>query len=458
MKESEEKIKKYLEEEYQLNDYELEVKDGWIIINTESDVNVPKNLEKLFPFEKVKFGKVGGNFSCEDCSSLLSLEGAPEKVGGDFSCFGCSSLTSLEGAPKKVGGDFSCSRCSSLTNLKGAPEKVGGDFSCSRCSSLTNLKGAPREVGKGFSCDQCVSLTSLESAPKEVSYFYCGSCSSLTSLEGAPEKVGGDFYCNNCSSLTSLKGSPKEVAGRFSCNNCSSLTSLKGAPEKVEDVFDCSDCSSLMSLEGAPEKVGGYFNCSNCSSLTSLKGAPKNLGDRMCSDMEYNSDFDEDEDGEFEDEDGEFESDEVDERLVYLSEILARFINQGGLELSDKDKDKLYKKVIKDAGFNSKLQDFKDELQKKIDMFEVDSDQLCDYERLDEIVNQVSYSMDVVPNVVEDVILADGKITINDIYELNHIMDAQEYHNEKRFIFYANFFEKVVEMAKKGKLKIVENN
>ena len=386
MKESEEKIKKYLEEEYQLNDYELEVKDGWIIINTESDVKVPEKLEKLFPFEKVKFGKVGGNFSCEDCSSLTSLEGAPEKVGGIFYCYNCSALTSLEGAPEKVGGNF-----------------------------------------------------------------YCYDCSSLTSLEGAPEKVGGSFYCRECSALTSLKGAPKEVGGNFSCSACSSLTSLKGAPEKVGGSFYCSDCSSLTSLEGAPEKVGGNFYCYYCSSLTSLEGAPEKVGGRMIADKEYNSDFDEYE---------EFEYEEFNEDLVYLTEILARFINQGGLELSDKDKDELYKQVIRDAGFNFELQDFKDQLQDKIDTFESDLDQIYYLERLCEIVHKILYSvsMDELSNAAEDVILADGKITIDDIYELNHIMDAQEYHSEQRFIFYGMFFEKVVEMAKKGKLKIVENH
>ena len=408
MKESEEKIKKYLEEEYQLNDYELEVKDGWIIINTESDVKVPEKLEKLFPFEKVKFGKVGGNFSCEDCSSLTSLEGAPEKVGGIFYCYNCSALTSLEGAPEKVGGNFYCNNCSALTSLEGAPGKVVGNFCFQECTALTSLKGAPEKVG-GF--------------------FAFIDCSSLTSLEGAPEKVGCHFYCYKCSSLTSLKGATKEVGGDFSCIGCSSLTSL----------------------EGAPEKVGGNFYCYYCSSLTSLEGAPEKVGGRMIADKEYNSDFDEYE---------EFEYEEFNEDLVYLTEILARFINQGGLELSDKDKDELYKQVIRDAGFNFELQDFKDQLQDKIDTFESDLDQIYYLERLCEIVHKILYSvsMDELSNAAEDVILADGKITIDDIYELNHIMDAQEYHSEQRFIFYGMFFEKVVEMAKKGKLKIVENH
>ena len=39
---------------------------------------------------------IGGYFSCYYCTSLTSLEGAPEKVGGDFDCNACHSLISLE--------------------------------------------------------------------------------------------------------------------------------------------------------------------------------------------------------------------------------------------------------------------------------------------------------------------------------------------------------------------------
>ena len=58
-------------------------------------------------------------------------------MGRDFSCDNCSSLKSLNGAPKKVGGDFSCAHCWDLKSLEGAPEKVGGVFYCSYCSNLT---------------------------------------------------------------------------------------------------------------------------------------------------------------------------------------------------------------------------------------------------------------------------------------------------------------------------------
>ena len=45
---------------------------------------------------------IKNDFSCSDCTSLTSLEGAPKEVGKDFYCSGCTSLTSLEGAPKEL--------------------------------------------------------------------------------------------------------------------------------------------------------------------------------------------------------------------------------------------------------------------------------------------------------------------------------------------------------------------
>lgn len=119
-------------------------------------------------------------------------------VDGDFSCWECKSLTSLEGAPKEVGGGFYCFICKSLTSLEGAPQKVGRDFNCWGCTSLKSLEGAPKEVSGEFDCHSC----------------------ALTSLEGAPEKVGGDFSCETNSSLISLEGAPKEVGGNFRCGYC----------------------------------------------------------------------------------------------------------------------------------------------------------------------------------------------------------------------------------------------
>ncbi|MBR5296455.1 MAG: hypothetical protein IKU29_01135, partial [Parabacteroides sp.] len=112
------------------------------VVNVKGSVFINQDVAII----DVQFGEVKGHFSCYNCQSLTSLQGAPKKVGNWFSCSGCNSLTSLQGAPEEVGNWFSCSGCNSLTSLQGAPEEVGGCFYCSQCSSLTSLQGASKEV------------------------------------------------------------------------------------------------------------------------------------------------------------------------------------------------------------------------------------------------------------------------------------------------------------------------
>ena len=115
------------------------ITDGNVINSKKSIVISDTDLiNGKLPF---KFGRVDKNFICMKCTSLTSLEGAPQKVGGDFDCRMCTSLASLEGSPQEVGGTFSCMNCTSLTSLEGAPQKVGRRFSCTDCTSLTSLEG-----------------------------------------------------------------------------------------------------------------------------------------------------------------------------------------------------------------------------------------------------------------------------------------------------------------------------
>ena len=95
------------------------------VINSKSNIIIRDTdlINGKLPF---KFGRVDGYFDCDGCTSLTSLEGAPQKVGGHFDCSKCTSLTSLEGVPQEVGRNFSCSDCPSLTSLEGAPKKIGG--------------------------------------------------------------------------------------------------------------------------------------------------------------------------------------------------------------------------------------------------------------------------------------------------------------------------------------------
>jgi len=166
--------------------------------------------EGLTDFKGVKFGKVGGYFSCEK-NELTSLVGAPKTVNGDFWCHD-NELTSLVGAPQTVGGYFDC-RGNQLTTLVGAPQTVGG-FDCEG-NRLTSLDGAPQEVKGYFDC-RGNQLTTLVGAPQSVGGDFNCDNNQLTTLEGAPQTVGVDFYCND-NELTTLEGAPQTVKGSFNC-------------------------------------------------------------------------------------------------------------------------------------------------------------------------------------------------------------------------------------------------
>ena len=195
-------------------------------------------------------------------------------IKGNFSCSNCTSLTSLEGAPQQC-EEFYCNKCRSLTTLEGAPHQCKV-FSCSYCTSLTSLEGAPQQCDY-FDCFNCKSLTSLEGAPQQCDYFNCTDCKSLTSLKGAPQQCN-DFNCYYCTSLKTLEGSPRQCK-IFSCFYCTSLTTLEGAPQQCEE-FYCYYCTSLTSLEGAPQQCETFY-CYFCTSLKSLKYLPdcKNKND-----------------------------------------------------------------------------------------------------------------------------------------------------------------------------------
>lgn len=170
-------IKKFLEENYVIDSYEIKTSNNGFVVDVKGRVIVKNKYITSLTTGLFEFGEVRQDFNCSGCDSLTSLEGAPKKCGG-FYCNDCNSLTSLKGAPKKVEWSFYCSGCNSLTSLEGAPKEVGWDFNCSDCKSLKSLKGAPKKVDARFACI---------------------GCKSLKSLEGAPKKVGEDFDCRRCS-------------------------------------------------------------------------------------------------------------------------------------------------------------------------------------------------------------------------------------------------------------------
>jgi len=108
-------------DDMKITDYSV---DDEGFVNVDGSVDISNKKLTSIP---VKFGYVGGNFSCEH-NNLTSLQGSPREVGGSFWC-SHNNLTSLQGGPREVGGGFYC-YYNKLTSLEGAPREVGRDFNC----------------------------------------------------------------------------------------------------------------------------------------------------------------------------------------------------------------------------------------------------------------------------------------------------------------------------------------
>jgi hypothetical protein len=177
------------------------------------DVDCTFNCSKqnLTDFKGVKFGRVKGDFWCQE-NQLTSLEGAPRNVGRGFFC-NDNQLTSLEGAPQRIGKAFDCTD-NQLTSLLNGPQEVGDHFNCSD-NYITSLVGAPQKVWLDF---------------------YCGN-NRLSSLEGAPQQVGGSFWCEE-NQLTTLEGAPYRVGGNFNCEH-NQLITLDEAPRRIDGGLRC---------------------------------------------------------------------------------------------------------------------------------------------------------------------------------------------------------------------------
>jgi hypothetical protein len=188
----------------------------------------------LIDFKGVRFGKVSGDFDCNN-NQLTSLMGAPQTVGAGFFCDN-NQLTTLKGAPQSVGENFYCGD-NQLTSLEGAPQSINGTFDCDN-NHLTTLVGAPQSVGRSFDCGN----------------------NQLTSLEGAPQTVGVDFYCQH-NLLTTLVGAPQSVGRDFYCQH-NLLTTLVGAPQSVGRSFDCGGnpvpASTIEAIIGLMKRGNSY--------------------------------------------------------------------------------------------------------------------------------------------------------------------------------------------------------
>ena len=174
-------------EQYSIQNYELILDDKYgYAVDVSGDVNL---FDKELNHIPVKFGAVGGYFSCSH-----------------------NSLTSLEFCPLTIKGGFYCNR-NNLINLEFCPTTIDGDFYCSH-NKLSSLQFCPHTINGSF-------------------YVYDNK---IISLDGCPTTVNGNFYCQN-NKLTSLQFCPTTINGDVICNN-NRITNLIYFPSYIDgDVY-----------------------------------------------------------------------------------------------------------------------------------------------------------------------------------------------------------------------------
>lgn len=226
----EQKVNRFLEKHKAILSYDSDSET----YNTKRSSIVIHNQDLIDGKLPVKFGVIGGDFECNHCSELISLQNSPTNVVGNFDIDYCFKLSSLVGGPKYV-GYFSCTNCNGLTNLQGAPEEVYGDVYYECCDSLTSLIGGPRIVKGEVRID---------------------GCSKLKSFQGAPEEVDGEFWTENLDSLISCKGLPKLIKKDCWIQFCDNLKSLDCPKTVIKGNFNIRACPKLKSLANGPVQVG----------------------------------------------------------------------------------------------------------------------------------------------------------------------------------------------------------
>ena len=63
-----------------------------LVISSPGSITIKNKELTEFP-SYIHFGKMNGDFNCNNCSSLKSLKGAPTEVGRDFFCHNCYGLS-----------------------------------------------------------------------------------------------------------------------------------------------------------------------------------------------------------------------------------------------------------------------------------------------------------------------------------------------------------------------------
>ena len=262
---------------------------------------------------------------------LKDLTGAPKKVGDLFACNWCSGLTTLSGTLEYCVW-LSCQNCSSLVSLEGLRNvTVKDSIICTGCSNLTSLEGCPAEI-KEINLRDCPSLKHIEFIPQGCKVQADANVTNMLAMQLAKNSDDMDLatrikewvkIVNNYADKFTVNSDGTVDFDNFVLTNkvdykpewlnlgkvrCLSIWDKNSevikrwAPSEVEEIAikDCDEISDLSCLSGLKsatkltidtckklESTKGIghltLNCieiSNCEKLSKLEDFPKMIGPR----------------------------------------------------------------------------------------------------------------------------------------------------------------------------------
>ena len=154
--------------------------DGKIVLKTTSKAITLKESATSITNGKFVWDKVykGDMFCVWKNDNITSLEGCPDKIeNGDFYCNNCKNLTTLEGGPSYVRAVYNCSNCENLEDLSGVA-KYAQTFKCENCNKLESLIGLTDTV-YNVVCDNCPNLKRLFLSRSSITSLSCCNCPKL---------------------------------------------------------------------------------------------------------------------------------------------------------------------------------------------------------------------------------------------------------------------------------------
>ena len=214
------------------------------------------------------------NFTCNNCASLVSIEGNTlTTIGGQFNCQDSADLATIDFPLLQFSiGNFYAVNCPSLTAVDlPSLSFVGGNISFDNSLNIVTLNfPLLTTINFTFSCTGCAALTTLNLPLLGTigANFTPQACVLLTTLNlPSLTSIGGFWLSNNCLAMTTINiPLMTTLGGDFESNNCANLVNFvcsSWVPTDLTGIGIVGDAVNQVSIELIMRRcvLAGVSNC-----------------------------------------------------------------------------------------------------------------------------------------------------------------------------------------------------